>query len=129
MPFALLLGLLAASPVAPEGEAARPSVASASATPPARPTRNATENLGLGALGAGAALGIVSAASLVIGLDIERSLRAEIHDRATADALMGQRAAAGFVAWPSAILAAAGIATGVTLLALDDAPGAEEVSR
>jgi hypothetical protein len=75
-------------------------------------------NRGLTYLAGGAGVGVVSAVGFKQGLDAERALRAGAHDEKSADDLLNRRTIAGWVAWPTLVVGAAGVATGVTLLVL-----------
>ncbi len=69
-------------------------------------------------LSAGAGFGVVSAVAFSIGLDAERELRASVHGEQAADDLVNRRTAAAWVAWPAALLSAAGVGGGAAWLAL-----------
>ena len=117
---ALVCATLLASTSGPSSPSPSPSV---TADAP-RLDVGAPRNQALLVLGGGGASSIASATAFVVGFDAERELRASIHDEAAADALFNKRTVAAWVAWPTAIVGVAGVATGLTLLVLHDAPEA-----
>jgi hypothetical protein len=105
----LALGLAGSAVAPPRADVAR-----------AAPLAIDRRTQGVAALGGGALFGVTSLVAFTAGLDAERELRAARHTRAEANDIMLRRGVAAWVAWPSALLAAAGTGAGVLLLNLPE---------
>ena len=73
-------------------------------------------------VGSGVGLAALSATAFVTGFDVERQLRATVHDTATVDGLLLQRGLAAGVAWPSAVSAVVATGLGLALILRHEEP-------
>lgn len=106
--WALVFSFAAAEPAAP---------AETTATAPGCACERIGRTEGIVSLGAGIGLGVTSILAFSAGLEAERQMRAgETATREQQADALTQRAVAAWVAWPSAVLSAAGVIGGGWIL-------------